>query len=297
MEVLTAPLAKGWMEFAHKDLKPVPWNRPSGVKTAPAYVVRTHVGVGSVEPSPSTDLYPSWYTPKTANNSNQTIDIVSNKLATNCTPDRAKKQTTGGDATLFSVDVFVGGGANADTSASDDVHKCDDGPPNIVITSSGDNCSGTCTISVTASAGRRADGTTIPLSADGRGTIQVVIDGQVVQSFDANSTSLSFTYTGSGQKEVRVELIDSLYYYATDTTTINFSGGLSLDSAKISDGNTKFTWSGGTGPYTVYRTSTNAVLCTGSGNSCTHSNALPVGTAVYVKDNTTGATASGSVSS
>ncbi len=295
MEVLTAPLAKGWMEYAHKDLKPVAWVRPAGVKTAPAYVIRNHIGIGSVEPSPATDLYPSWYTPKTGNNANQTIDIVSNKLATSCTPDRAKKNTSGGDATVFSVDVFVTG-TTGDTSSSDDVHKCDDGPPSISITGNDSSCNASCTITVSTSAGRRADGSSIPLSADGRGTINVVIDGQVVQSFDANSSSLSFSYSGTGQKDVLVELIDSLYYYASDTTKINFSGGVSLDSAKVTGSNTKFSWSGGTGPYTVYRSSNNSSLCSSSNYSCTYPSALPVGTAVYVKDSS-GATANANVTS
>ncbi|MBI3624093.1 penicillin-binding protein [Candidatus Saccharibacteria bacterium] len=156
MEILTAPLAKGWMEAAHANLKPVDWVKPSGVKSLPAFVVRNHIHNGDIEPSPSPDLFPAWFQQKSINNSNQTIDIISNKLATNCTPDLAKKQVTSGSANSFSVDIFVGGGSNADTTISDDVHHCDDSPPHISIISpaSGSSCTGPCSMTVNVSAGQ-----------------------------------------------------------------------------------------------------------------------------------------------
>src|SRR5207302_9141624 len=61
MEVLTEPLTKGWMEYAHKNLKAVNWSPPTTLKTSPAFVVRNHIHFGDVEPSPTNDLYPPWY--------------------------------------------------------------------------------------------------------------------------------------------------------------------------------------------------------------------------------------------
>src|SRR5665213_3856103 len=49
------------MEYAHTNLKPVNWTPPKDIKTAAAFVVRNHIHYGDVEPSPSQDLYPSWY--------------------------------------------------------------------------------------------------------------------------------------------------------------------------------------------------------------------------------------------
>ncbi len=302
MEVLTAPLAKGWMEAAHANLKPVDWVKPAGVKTAPAFVVRNHIHYGDVEPSPANDLYPSWYTPKSISSTNQTIDIISNKIATSCTPNLAKSQTTGGSANSFSVDIFVNGGANADTSAQDDVHKCDDIKPSVSIDSAPSTCTGSCTITVTVNQG------THPLSSDShKGTINVLIDGQIVQSFNVDnpgSTPLTFSYSGSGSKNVTAQIIDSVLYDSTsDAATINFSGAaqpLASLTATISSGNIIFSWSGGTSQFNIYKSLDNSSVggtCNPtSSNSCT----APKGTAVsgvtkfYVKDST-GATKTATV--
>ncbi len=61
METMTLPIVNGWMQNMHANLKPEERVKPAGIQTLPAFVVRTHVGVKSVEPSPSTDLFPSWY--------------------------------------------------------------------------------------------------------------------------------------------------------------------------------------------------------------------------------------------
>src|SRR5690606_35409687 len=127
MEYSTTPLARTFMTQALDNLhkQPVDWAKPSGVKSLPAFVVRSHVGIGSVEPSPSTDLFPSWYKSKTTKSTNQTIDIVSNKLATDCTPALARRKSNNAAADQFSADQFTGAGAaSANTSQQDDVHKC-----------------------------------------------------------------------------------------------------------------------------------------------------------------------------
>ncbi|MBX4199603.1 penicillin-binding protein, partial [Candidatus Saccharibacteria bacterium] len=129
MEYSTTPLTRGLMTYALDSLHttPVNWTQPSDIKTAAAYVVRSHVGIGSIEPSPSSDLYPSWYQAKNnTNNANQTIDKVSNKIATSCTPPLAKQDQGGNSAAnAFSVDIYFGAaGATNAQGGSDDVHSC-----------------------------------------------------------------------------------------------------------------------------------------------------------------------------
>jgi membrane peptidoglycan carboxypeptidase len=256
MENMTQPIMQGWMRQAHDSLKPEDRARPSGIQTLPAFVVRTHVGVGSVEPSPATDLFPSWYkATNKANSSKKTIDKVSNKLATDCTPARARTEMTDTNANSFSGDRFVAGGANADTSQQDDIHKCDDAKPSIQVISSSAN-----SITVTVTKG------THPLSSvQFPGTINIVIDGQTVQSFpvdDSQSGSpinLAYNYGGTGDKEVTVTVVDSVLYDASDSAgTVNFSSGGGGDLAITSPtdgqsvgGSHTIRWSGGTGPYTV----------------------------------------------
>ncbi|HET7629774.1 MAG TPA: transglycosylase domain-containing protein, partial [Candidatus Saccharimonadales bacterium] len=137
MENMTQPIWQGWMDRAHDNLKPEKRVKPNDVQTLPAFVIRSHVGIGSVEPSPSTDLFPAWFqSSKKTTGEKRTIDIVSNKLATDCTPERARKEVSDADANSFSGDRFVQGN-NANSQDKDDVHNCDDAKPTITLTYSG----------------------------------------------------------------------------------------------------------------------------------------------------------------
>ena len=60
-EQLTIPLTRGLMEAAHNGKTSSNWPKPADIKTLPAYVLTTHIHYGDIEPSPTTDLYPSWY--------------------------------------------------------------------------------------------------------------------------------------------------------------------------------------------------------------------------------------------
>lgn len=254
METMTQPIWQGWMNAVHDPIPPVKREKPAGVQTLPAYVVRQHVGLGSREPSPANDLYPSWYKKTTKKaGEKKTIDIVSNKLATECTPARAKKETVE-DANSFSGDRYVGTGA-ANTNEKDDIHKCSDAKPTITITSSPPTCTTSCNIVVSVGQGTHA----IAGGSHG-GTVNIIIDGQVVQSFPASagSMSLSFSHSGTGAKSVTAEIVDSVLYDSSAATTINFQAPAAEVSAisitKPPNGSTGailVKWSGGTGPFTL----------------------------------------------
>lgn len=230
MEYMTEPLTRGWMEGATDRLQTpaANWTKPTGVKTAPAFVVRSHVGVGSVEPSPSTDLFPSWYQPKSESSGAATVDKISGKLATNCTPQLAKQTVANGNANSFSVDQWVNGGnANSsfNTTANDDIHNCSDQKPSAILTVSSnatgnptDTCdTNGCTITVTVTQG------THPLtSGNFPGTVQLTINGAVVKSFGITDTSspqtfsYNFVPSASGSVTISAQVVDSVLY---DTTT------------------------------------------------------------------------------
>ncbi|MDB5161416.1 MAG: hypothetical protein JWO96_796 [Candidatus Saccharibacteria bacterium] len=235
METLTAPLTKGLMTYALDSLHttPVNWTQPSDIKTAPAFVVHTHVGVGSVEPSPATDIFPSWYQPKSnTTNQNQTIDKVSNKLATSCTPELAK-QTQGGTAVpnAFSVDIFFGATGGASSSgATDDVHSCSDAQPIVTLAAgdlgSGGNriCNLTCTISAAITPGTHPfDDAQYPQFP---GTLTFTVNDQVVKTIStASGGPYSFTYqpTSSGPATIKAQVTDSVLYGATDSATVTMT--------------------------------------------------------------------------
>jgi len=239
MEYMTTPIIRTWMQQAHDALgtSAVNWTKPSGVKTAPSYVITNHIGIGSVEPSPSTDLYPSWYVPPTKGGTSQTIDLVSNKLATSCTPPAAKKVQGGANANIFSVDVFasVTGSTSATVEGNDDVHNCNDAKPTINLTTPNKcNSVSTCKFTVTVSQGTHAlSGGTY--TAAPAGQVTLIVNGQAVQTVTMDAGDLwtrEFTYTPAdgqtGPIEVQAKAVDSVLYETTsssNTVTISKPAG------------------------------------------------------------------------
>jgi membrane peptidoglycan carboxypeptidase len=222
METMTRPIWNGWMTEAHEGQEPKERERPEGVQEQPAYVIRSHVGLGSIEPSPSTDLYPSWYKkPKAAGNTQRTIDIVSNKLATDCTPQRARKSINEAAAEVFSGDSFVDSRRGANVNASDDVHNCGDAKPNIAFAGGTTNCTaGNCNFKVNVGQG------THPISSSRfPGTVNLIVDGKIVQTVNIGGpgqVTLTYSGGGNGQKQIIAEIIDSVLYDARATATVKF---------------------------------------------------------------------------
>src|SRR6266404_541663 len=83
MENLTIPLTRTMMEYALDNLHttPVNWTQPSDIQTLPAYVLHGKISAnGEIVPSPSTDIYPSWFKQRAISSQNVTIDRVSGKI-------------------------------------------------------------------------------------------------------------------------------------------------------------------------------------------------------------------------
>lgn len=277
MENMTLPIWNGFMTRAHENLQPTERPKPAGVQTLPAFVVRQHVGAYSREPSPATDLFPSWYKqPTKKTGQNQVIDQVSNKLATSCTPERAKKTTNNADVNTFSGDTFVSSGrqGNADVTQPDDIHNCSDAKPSITITATG------CSVLATVSAGSH------PLSSVAfPGKINFIINGQIVQSAGVNDSPSSVNYTApAGTSSITAQVIDSVLYDTSDTVNLDCGGGqsLTLGASGSGGGAVNFSWSGGEGSTGVYRSPDNALLCTSASNSCARD--VPSGTVAYARD-------------
>jgi membrane peptidoglycan carboxypeptidase len=281
MEQLTAPVTRGLMEAAHAGKPAVNWTKPAGVKTLPAFVIRSKVSrLYESIPSPSTDLFPSWYQSKSlGNNTKQTIDVISNKLATECTPDLAKKELDNSDATSFSGDAFTGAGS-ANTNQKDDVHQCTDARPSIDIASV--SASGN-QITITANI---AQGTH-PLAGNGDkggGKVNFIVGGQTAQSQDVNDSTSTYTYSyvpsTSGQT-ISVQVVDSVLYDGTDSYP-NAVAPISL-TITPQGGGFKYSWSGATGSVTIIKESGGNV-CTGVGSCNAGSGIANTGTRVYAKD-------------
>jgi membrane peptidoglycan carboxypeptidase len=221
MTAMTLPIWQTWMNRVHDELEPEERERPDGIQDLPAYVVRSYVGGGSVHPSRDTDLYPSWFERENrSSGSPREIDTVSNRLATECTPERAKRTVGNADADSFSTDPFVGAGG-ADSEQYDNIHNCSDAKPSISIANSPRRCTGSrCTVSLDVSQGTHALS-----SAQFPGTINAIIGGEIVRSVRVESggtISFSFEYSGRGNQDVTFEVIDSVLYDSSTSTKIDF---------------------------------------------------------------------------
>ncbi|HSW99132.1 MAG TPA: transglycosylase domain-containing protein [Candidatus Saccharimonadales bacterium] len=233
MEYMTEPIVRSWMQGAHDKLGGTPsnWQAPSGVKTLAAFVVRNHVGIGSIEPSPNNDIFPSWYVqPKGSNGGGSAaIDQVSNKLATSCTPDLAKKTETGANVGNFSADIFFGTTASAASStAQDDVHNCNDAKPSVTVTQSSCDNQNKCNFVVAVTQGTHplAGGSYTSAPA---GTLVLQVNGQQVQSVNLpsdGSTQFNYTFTGiqvDSTQNVTAQAIDSVLYSGSDTIPVTLA--------------------------------------------------------------------------
>lgn len=221
METMTQPIWGGWMQRAHDGLEPVPRERPAGVQELPAYIVRQHVGVSSREPSPSNDLFPSWYVKPGGSSPTEKIirDRVSKKRATECTPPFAIEEVTESSAAQFSSDPFYDAATNSEEE--DDVHKCDDIKPKVTIESF-NNGGGQYTFEVTVTAG------THPISGgEFNGHIIVSVAGQQIPngSIDIPGPGVyEFDYTSSTDdtETVTAYIYDSALYEAESSIDVNF---------------------------------------------------------------------------
>lgn len=230
METMTRPIFYDWMVAAHEGQEAKNWSKPASVKSAAAYVMRNSAGGAARMPSPTSDLYPSWYKARTGTNTTQTIDRVSNKIATDCTPELARQRATNSNTSSFSIDIFVdGNNNNQNTTATDDVHNCSDAKPAVVsiITPAECRVGEICTISVTARQG------THPLNDESRsqfpGTIDLYIGGQKVASRGAiNLSPISFTFkpTKRGSLTLQATVIDSVLYSSSKSTTLDVKKAL-----------------------------------------------------------------------
>lgn len=226
MENMTTPIWKGWMNAAHDGLQPEARAKPAGIQTQAAYVQRSSPGGRARVPGPAKDIFPSWYKgAKNVTNEKRVMDQVSNKLATDCTPTRARQETNEAGAEAFSSDILTGGGRPGDNTSGDkdDVHKCEDIKPSITLTvqQTGNKYNLIATV---------VQGTH-PLSSDRfKGKVTFMANGQEIPggSYDIDSSG-SVAYQNyqspSGSVSITATIVDSVLYDSSDSKTITTSSG------------------------------------------------------------------------
>jgi membrane peptidoglycan carboxypeptidase len=244
LENLTEPLTRGMMEAAQAGKPVSTFTAPADIKTLPAFIVRNHIHYGDIEPSPANDLFPSWYQSKSAAVTNQTVDKVSNKLATSCTPDDAKQTNTNGNATSWNVDIFVGGSSSSTAAATgnDDVHNCGDATPTVTVTAPPECDPPTgCTVTATVTQGTHA--LTDPAYPNYSGTVTFSVAGQVIKSFSVTDSpsTISFTYipTTTGAVTITAQVTDSVLYQSTGTATVTAAAAPATTTTPTNGNNTQ----------------------------------------------------------
>jgi penicillin-binding protein 1A len=312
MENLTIPLTRNMMQYAldSQHTTPVNWTEPAGIQHLPAYVVSHKLSKnGEVVPSPGTDIYPSWYKQRAVSSQSVTLDKVSGKVATNCTPDSAKQQLGGNAApNAFSIDQFYPPGnnasnvTNANAGAQDDIHNCNDTKPSVASffidgqdASGGGsfNCTGSCNITTTVTAGTHPFSD--PQYPQFPGTVSLIVNGQAAQSHNVSDSpsTVSFSYSGSGSVTLAIQVTDSVLYSETSASaTVNFPiavGPLNITSANTGGGTTTISWTGGTGPFTVKNGAVTVCTAAAGTSSCGGPAALaPKNSTVTLTDSTGG---------
>ncbi len=315
LEGVTEPLTRGMITYLTQGQKPQNWKQPPGIKTLPAYSVNHPPAqvlgsyYGWQYPSPSTGLYPSWYKPPAISGKPLKIDIVSNSLATSCTPVLAQRTIyPSTSAAAFSIDTFISGLLAAqsspyNTSQTDNIHHCGDSAPSVSpLNSTTPQCSigttGSCTFAFNLNKG------TYPLSST-RFPVQVkaIINGNslaaqctfnpaIGTSNPPPSTTAQCTvpYSGSGTISFNVQVIDSVLYSGSYSTPQNvYIPQITSPTPNQSiSGSLNITWTSSDpqGKYTVSLNG-NTVSCTNTqsaNNSCQVNNLSPGNYKVTVTD-------------
>ncbi|HEY5442593.1 MAG TPA: transglycosylase domain-containing protein [Candidatus Saccharimonadales bacterium] len=299
MEQLTEPLTEGMMAAAHDGLKPVNWTQPKDIKVAPAFVVRNHVHYGDIEPSPSTDLFPSWYVGGGGGGKTTatTLDKVSGKLATTCTPAAAKEVVYNGNVASWNIDIFVNHGtpnigtsnntSSSSASASDDVHNCNDSPPTVTLTAPA-NCQISCTITATATQGTHPFSD--PKYPQDPGTLNFSLGGHVIHTaaIGSSPSTVSFSYspTSSGSGALTATVTDSVLYSGSQSANMTYSASNPITITGYTSGaSSNVSWSGGTAPFTALLNGNPAASCSNVGSSsCTVSGLSSGNNTISIQD-------------
>ena len=273
----TAPKAliiKTFMEAYHQDIayeKRNHWSRPAGIKKVKIDLLTGYQVSEDTEDEEEenrrfnrVDIFPSWYTPKisTEEDKDIKIDIVSGKIATQCTPLQAVKEVSAVKIkTEISIDdpfydqwqepILAGLIENLEiytyTGDRDTVHKCDDQSPKIKIINQPESCSSVCSIEIEVRAG------TFDLQQ-----VNIIHNNQILEegSIPVNGRAKVFTYnyrpsSVDSPREFRgaltIEVIDEGLYDNQTNVFLQISGfpypklpqegGINLTSAVIDQPN------------------------------------------------------------
>lgn len=257
----SAVAAPIWRDFMNSALAGTPveqFARPSGIKEV-ALDTNTGKAASPESKATRTDVFASWYKATSQDTSRSaTIDKLSKKLATECTPELAKEAIFASEmhaeippndpaygrweppVAALAQKMGYSGGGNLPTE-SDDVHKCSDTKPTVELT-------------VTSQGG----GNYKVKAVVGSGTftankLDISLDDQIISTQQiSGSTTYEFDHTivSNGAHSFKALVTDAGLYTAVDTETVtvssagspSFSGLSPTDGSNVGVGIVTFSW-------------------------------------------------------
>lgn len=180
--------------------------KPNAWFTQPQGIQRLTVGG-------RTDLFPSWYKKPRETKRKFTMDKVSKKLATDCTPAAAKEVievTVTSDPNRRGSEVVGTPPSGYDIKNKDDVHKCGDAKPGVTSISTSNN---NLTYTINAS---------IKRGKFGLDRISFLVNGKTINTQGAGGSNYTTTYKfpKAGTYTIRVQVQDKGYYTGEDSLTV-----------------------------------------------------------------------------
>ena len=245
----TGPIFTQFMRVAHHDILfknrgltdvPIYEEVPAGIKTV---VMNRSTGYAASANTKNkiSGLFPSWYEIQQPTSATKvTIDTISKKKATQCTPPAAKKTITSEakwpellptDPAYSSWAATAGYGTSTGVAGTDDVHKCSDKLPDVSLSIT-QLVDGIYQFDANVSKG------THPMDR-----LNFKIDGQTVSSFNASSSG-TYSYThkfeSDGNTRITAEVVDSVLYENSTSQSIDVDvySGSGLSITKPTDGST-----------------------------------------------------------
>lgn len=206
----TGPIFGQFVKQAHDKVmtKPQYGYKSNEWFTQPQGIQRMNVGG-------KWDIFQSWFRKPKETKKKFTMDKVSKKLATSCTPADAKETievTVVSDPNRPGSEVIGTPPAGYDIKNNDDAHKCNDKKPSVgaIGLTEIDPESRTYTITASVSKGK--------FSLE---KVEFIVNGQVVSSQNAKGSSYSTTYKfpKDGTYTIRVRTSDSGYYQGENSIT------------------------------------------------------------------------------
>ncbi|HUC20776.1 MAG TPA: transglycosylase domain-containing protein [Candidatus Polarisedimenticolaceae bacterium] len=204
------------------------WTAPPGIQSL-TIDADTGGAVTAATRRRRTDVFPSWYKPQAAGGlKTATIDKVTGKLATECTPPAAVQTVTAGQvhAEIASTDeaytrwqtpvaalarsLGYSSGGGAIPTEKDNLHSCSDTKPAVNVSVSGNS-----TLVITAN---------VTSGTHTANALTFYFDDQIISTQAINgSTSYSFSYDApaSGSHTIKAVVTDVALYSGQDETTVN----------------------------------------------------------------------------